>query len=229
MDNKEFWNNRYKIAPELGSGPGSRGYCAWYKQELLKNFIKCNEISSILDVGCGDMEVLPKVKMEIAEIKYIGLDISEYIVNKNSREYPKGEFFVHDIVQKKFDNQCELVVCFDVLLHQCDEQQFRSALRNLLNSTTQHALISYPADSGAHGEHVESIVPSHIEVLEKSFKMLDQAFGETVKRAKSVFWGDLENIIREENAGVKIRILGDYRNQKIYEITKTEEFLLIDC
>ena len=55
MDNRSFWDKRYSVAPQLGSGRGSRGYAAVRKNELVRRAIREHKITSILDVGCGDL------------------------------------------------------------------------------------------------------------------------------------------------------------------------------
>jgi hypothetical protein len=52
FDNRLFWNARYQENPELGSGLGSRGEWLEYKQRILVEKLKEQEIKTILDVGC---------------------------------------------------------------------------------------------------------------------------------------------------------------------------------
>ncbi len=47
MDNRSFWDKRYSVAPQLGSGRGSRGYAAIRKNELVRRAIREHKITSI--------------------------------------------------------------------------------------------------------------------------------------------------------------------------------------
>jgi SAM-dependent methyltransferase len=71
FDNRVFWDFRYNRFPELGSGVGSRGEILEYKRVILANE-GIEEAASILDVGCGDLEVLKVFRLK----QYVGLDIS---------------------------------------------------------------------------------------------------------------------------------------------------------
>ena len=56
MDNRAFWNERYRTLPWLGSGPRLPGHRArQYKASLLRKALLKNDITSVLDVGCGDL------------------------------------------------------------------------------------------------------------------------------------------------------------------------------
>lgn len=40
FDNRRFWEERYTINPELGSGIGSRGSCREYKRAMLQQVVE---------------------------------------------------------------------------------------------------------------------------------------------------------------------------------------------
>src|SRR5882724_4063685 len=95
MDNAAFWNERYRCNLHLGSGPGSRGYAAFYKNKLIKEIIFRFDIKSIVDIGCGDLCWLDKPIVESAS--YMGIDISTAAIDLARRAWPSLKFAVHDV------------------------------------------------------------------------------------------------------------------------------------
>jgi hypothetical protein len=83
VDNVKFWDDRYRSFPQLGNGLGSRGYAASYKNRLVKAVIKQFGISSIVDIGCGDLCSLDR---EIVEsCSYVELYISAVAIERGAR------------------------------------------------------------------------------------------------------------------------------------------------
>jgi len=67
-----FWDMRYEHFPDRGSGVGSRGANLSYKRELLRRE-GAEAAASVLDVGCGDLEVVKSLRLR----NYVGIDRSE--------------------------------------------------------------------------------------------------------------------------------------------------------
>jgi hypothetical protein len=86
FDNDEFWNARYREYPALGSGPGSRGYAAWVKQQLVKRAISDYGCRSLIDIGCGDVCWLDEDI--ISRVSSLGIDVSTAIIELNARNTP---------------------------------------------------------------------------------------------------------------------------------------------
>src|SRR3712207_597767 len=80
FDNRQFWEERYTTNLDLGSGAGSRGEYLAYKQELLRQKIAEFRPQSILDVGCGDIEVTKDLPFAG---DYTGIDLSTSIIARN--------------------------------------------------------------------------------------------------------------------------------------------------
>src|SRR5256885_14898964 len=95
MDNAQFWDERYRLFPQLGSGPGSRGYAALYKNALVKRTIVQYDVISIADFGCGD---LCWIDPDILKARsYVGLDISTTAIERARAAYPLLQFAVYDV------------------------------------------------------------------------------------------------------------------------------------
>jgi hypothetical protein len=87
FDNRVFWDERYRHFPERGSGVGSRGDNLIYKRQLLRDQ-GVEAATSVLDVGCGDLEVV----RELAIRRYVGIEQSLEALTLAMRTRPDWEF-----------------------------------------------------------------------------------------------------------------------------------------
>jgi SAM-dependent methyltransferase len=135
--NSIFWDYRYKFFPDLGSGIGSRGELLKYKRELLKNCFQNSEDSSILDVGCGDLEVIKDFKFK----EYLGLDLSSEVITQGKEKKPNWEFKLIKSSHFNFETR-DYVICLDVLIHQNSYESYKSLVHTLVNHTKKRLIIA---------------------------------------------------------------------------------------
>jgi SAM-dependent methyltransferase len=214
MDNRKFWNERYESLPELGSGPGSRAYAAWFKQRLTEEAIANCGVRSVLDIGCGDLYWFPAAQN--AGVAYMGVDISDVIVARNRARFPQLQFLLHDVANTPLNRTADLVVCFDVLIHQIEPEQFRATLRNVLACISNVGLVSYLTPD-ASSERALPDTPA--DVLQDEAELLDFLGRASFPRAQTAFHGELSGEINRLVPGANARIVGAYPAQTIYEIT----------
>ncbi len=141
FDNRKYWETRYTTEPERGSGVGSRGVHLEYKRDLLNQLIDEVRPRSILDVGCGDIEVVKDLAFSGA---YTGIDLSPTIVERNRSLRPDWNFVEGDFLEWARDGRkpADLVVCFDVLIHQHDAATYRNFVRALVDATEKVAVMN---------------------------------------------------------------------------------------
>ncbi|MCB0879557.1 MAG: class I SAM-dependent methyltransferase [Thermoleophilia bacterium] len=142
FDNESFWNERYLTNPELGSGIGSRGEIAERKRALLQGVIDEITPASMLDVGCGDLEIVGR--LALADATYTGIDIAQVVLERNARRHPDWTFLHGDFVTiaDSRDVAADLVVCMDVLIHQHDPDYYRSFVHALVAATRHTGIIA---------------------------------------------------------------------------------------
>ena len=134
FQNTLFWSYRYATHPERGSGLGSRGENLTYKRTLLKTH-GVESAQSVLDVGCGDLEVLRELEIH----NYLGLDVSQEALNKARAARPDWRFA---ILQAQPVEQSDMVICFEVLIHQSTREDYDKLLTFLVEHTGRTLIVS---------------------------------------------------------------------------------------
>lgn len=222
FDNRAFWNQRYEEDSWLGSGPGSRGLAAAYKGELLRPLLKSGIINSLLDVGCGDCCWINEFDdwIKAHAVDYLGLDISEVAITKNRNRLPSLNFEVFDLLSSNLPTNFDLVLCFDVLIHQCDENVFITALRKLISSIAKYGLISY-ATPGLTEPILPTIADPAVLRNEQKFQERVAAQVNTIRTAEVQIFGDLVALVRDIDQSIQICPLGHYRYQTIYKLIRS--------
>ena len=148
---EKYWKDRYKRGGTSGSG--SYGHLAELKAELLNNFVKQNQVRSVIEFGCGDGNQLKLSKYP----NYLGLDISKESIRNCI------DFFSNDATKKfmrldKYTNQsADLSLSLDVIFHLTEDTVFHEYMNRLFNGSTKYVIIySSNADPkiGKHQPHV---------------------------------------------------------------------------
>lgn len=137
-----YWDNRYKRLNGndivlWGSGLGSAGDAVTKRINALRKH--CTDVKSILDVGCGDMNVGFDVMELYPDATYKGIDSSEYLINCLKKQYPDEDF--EYIENSTFDYPSDLVICFDVLYHIMDDKEHDKMLESLKKSWKKYLVI----------------------------------------------------------------------------------------
>ena len=142
MIERKFWNRKYK---EGGiSGRGSIGRYRNWKWNKIRQTIG-EDFESLVDVGCGDLSFY---KHPIANriikrkgFKYTGIDVSDFIINKNRVFAPDHEFICAPFHVEQPGLRGQVVFALDLLFHIMDDGEFGMGLENLCNYTNQFLII----------------------------------------------------------------------------------------
>ncbi|MDC7784323.1 hypothetical protein PQJ75_06685 [Rhodoplanes sp. TEM] len=222
FDNRAFWSRRYTTAPWLGSGPGSRGIAAWYKRAIVERVIVERDVRSVLDVGCGDLcWIDPKDNvLDARNIRYMGLDIAAPVVALGQARFPQFEFRVFDLLADDLPDGFDLLICFDVLIHQCGEGQLLLCMDKLVAATNGTALISY-STPGCTEPAMPDLASPDASALEAAFQDEFRTRRERVEAARVRTLGSFPDLVRQRHPTIGISELGRYRFQTIYELGKS--------
>jgi SAM-dependent methyltransferase len=141
FDNAEFWEERYRQNLALGSGGGSRGQYLLFKRRLLEDLLLQYQPRTLLDVGCGDIEVTRTLTFSGT---YTGIDLSPFIVARNQELRADWQFLHGDFLelQRCHEVHADLVLCLDVLIHQHDHAVYREFVRQLVGAAEAALLVN---------------------------------------------------------------------------------------
>ena len=131
FNNESFWDYRYKMYGDLGSGLGSRGQFLKLKRDILERILNLLSVDKMSDYACGDGQVTSKVP---ENIKQIGFDISFqskeiYLSNRANRLW-----FHRDISELNIDvdDQSDLNIFLDALIHMSEKKTYLQSISNVL-------------------------------------------------------------------------------------------------
>jgi hypothetical protein len=134
FQNTLFWDYRYAAFPDRGSGIGSRGGNLDYKRNLLRRE-GVEAARSILDIGCGDFEVL----RDFTLADYLGIDLSSQAVAKSRAARPDLQFALYE---GQDIPEADMVLCFEVLIHQESKAAYDALIRFMAARARKTLIVS---------------------------------------------------------------------------------------
>jgi SAM-dependent methyltransferase len=96
---------------------------------------------SVLDIGCGDLEVLREIELNA---RYIGIDVSEEIVRLNTLNFVDKTIFLRLLYKYIGVNnfRSDAVLCLDVIIHQNAHSDYCRLTKKLVKAAKRGGLIS---------------------------------------------------------------------------------------
>jgi hypothetical protein len=164
--NKEICLRNGKI--ETYSGPGSLLENTDLFVEKLNEFIKENNIKSIIDVPCGDFNFMCNV--DLNNINYLGLDISKKAIEicKNKINKPNICFQVLDITNEEIQ-YADLIIIKDLFLH-LSFSDIHKILDNVIRSGSKFLAVSrYSHGNEINKDQESGLGCRAIEITTKPF------------------------------------------------------------
>jgi len=107
------------------------------KRRLLAAIVAESAPGSVLDVGCGDLDVTHDLPVE----RYVGLDASSEAIGIAGRRRPDWRFEVGDLLAADL-TPADLVLCLDVLVHEPDRNRYRAAVRRLAGLARRELVVA---------------------------------------------------------------------------------------
>jgi len=136
LNNSLFWDLRYVLYPELGSGVGSRGDVLNYKKNIIKYATYKYLDKKIIDVGCGDLELTRDFNFK----NYLGLDVSQEALRIAKSKKPDLDFLNANITSNAITD-ADLIMCFDVLIHQSKKEDFKEIVKSIVEKAHERIII----------------------------------------------------------------------------------------
>jgi SAM-dependent methyltransferase len=131
--NSVFWNLRYRVDPERGSGLGSRGEMLAAKRALLGHALTAFDDKDFLDIGCGDLEATRDLELG----RYTGVDVAKDALRIAQGKRPDWQF-----TTDWTGREADVVMCLDVLIHQSTAESFNDLLHRLVSATRERLIVT---------------------------------------------------------------------------------------
>ena len=165
FNNQIFWSFRYQVFSDLGSGVGSRGENLSYKRSLLQN-LGIENSQSILDVGCGDLEVIKNFHLP----NYLGVDVSPQAIELARQKRPDLEFVLLDRHNSDRLPTADTVICLEVSIHQPTLEDYQQLIELLVQKTHNKLIVSGYTKPQPHHEsnHMVHFHESLLDSLQKT-------------------------------------------------------------
>lgn len=163
MRSIDFWDNRYAIGGT--SGVGSTGNLLNFKINFINDFIKNNDIKTVLDFGHGDCslakEIIVDTYLGIDGAKSINRDIDGFQSVNKYLTCSRFDVLSTDIEKYIKNVNIDMTMCIDVLYHILDDEieYLEKTLHNLYCSSSKYIMI-YAQDSELEGAYKHYSDPS---------------------------------------------------------------------
>jgi len=137
----DFWEQHY--AGGGTSGPGSYGEFAEFKADVLNSFVHDNQVTSVIEFGCGDGNQLSLLRYQ----KYIGLDVSKTVLRRCEGRFADDlskSFFLYDpfcFVDQGEVFRAELGLSLEVVFHLVEDDVFHQYMSHLFSSATRYVSV----------------------------------------------------------------------------------------
>ncbi len=132
---KTYWESRY--AQGDNSGGGSYNNLALFKAEVINEFIRKNNISTVIEFGCGDGN-----QLSLAEYKeYIGFDVSETAIELCKKKFLNDNSKSFLLTEDLHDQIAQLTMSLDVIFHLVESEVFEEYMKNLFGAATDFVII----------------------------------------------------------------------------------------
>ena len=142
FESKKYWEDRYYHGGTSGAGSYSR--LAEFKAEIINQYIKENNINSLIEWGCGDGNQLSL----FLPVDYRGYDVSKSAIELCSAKYAeedgKRSFYVYDGSRIQVE-KADMALSLDVIFHLVEDDVFENYMHNLFMSSAKHVCI-YSSD-----------------------------------------------------------------------------------
>lgn len=99
--------------------------------EMEKVLLK-KRCSSVIDLGCGEGQIIEELKKKFPDIKITGVDISPRRIELLKKKFPKDTFLVSDCCHTKLRKKFDFVISSMVIEHVFDDKQHVFEISRLL-------------------------------------------------------------------------------------------------
>ena len=106
---------------------------------------------TVLDLGCGQGDLYKYLKLRNVNCNYLGIDVSEKMIEKANKRFPNGKFVLCDFMEERFDVNYDFIIAagtFGIKMNNSDKyiKEIIGKMYKLCNIACSFTLLS------PHGE-----------------------------------------------------------------------------
>ncbi len=132
---EEYWIRRYDSGGN--SGAGSYHKLAEFKAEIINDFVKVNNVITIIEYGCGDGN-----QLKLAEYpSYIGFDVSPKAIALCQDIFHGDKTKSFRLMTEYKGETAQLTLSLDVIYHLIEDGIYYSYMERLFNSSERFVII----------------------------------------------------------------------------------------
>lgn len=143
---RNYWVERYGSGGN--SGPGSYDKFAEFKGEVLNDFIIKNNISKVVELGCGDGNQLKFFTFP----EYVGYDVSPDALNLCRDRFGEDNTKTFKLIDEFKEENADLTLSLDVIYHLIEDNTFTEYMDRLFIASRKYVII-YSSNSAKLNLH----------------------------------------------------------------------------
>ncbi|MBA2175294.1 class I SAM-dependent methyltransferase [Halobacillus locisalis] len=169
----------------------------------IKKMIRNQEVETIVDLGCGHGGYLRKLSAEFPDVKMVGVDINQKVINKArtlSEDYSNIKFEVGDIKTWKPEDDAQVdVILLHNIFHYIHPSERGELLEHLRSYVTKQGLISAitPINESEQGQAFSSAFNSFFVAHSNLFALPTKKELEGISEDCQFDMFDLDPIVKE--------------------------------
>lgn len=146
-----YWQRRYRTGGT--SGPGSYGELALFKAEVLNRFVSTENVTSLIEFGCGDGH-----QLTLAEYPaYIGYDVSPDAVKMCRERFSRDPLKSFKVMENYDRELADATLSLDVIYHLVEDDTFHQYMEILFNSSMKWVVVYSSNFEGAGDDHAKHV------------------------------------------------------------------------
>jgi hypothetical protein len=131
----KYWEDRYQGGGN--SGAGSYNNLAEFKAEVINEFVKENNIETVIEFGCGDGNQLKYFEFK----SYIGFDVSNTAISICKKLYKSDSSKQFKLLELFNGEKAELTLSLDVIFHLVEDEVYLDHMKKLFSSSEKYVIV----------------------------------------------------------------------------------------
>jgi hypothetical protein len=142
---ENYWIERYESGGH--SGDGSYSQLAEFKAEVINDFVRENNIGTVMEYGCGDGNQLKLAEYPL----YTGFDISARAIEICRENFSGDDTKTFKMMEDYSGETAELTLSLDVIYHLIEDEVFAAYMNRLFDSSGRFVIV-YASDTDENPE-----------------------------------------------------------------------------